>query len=75
MKVYELLKIGCDLLRMMTKHDVLRDDWQYVSLFEEYNAMRANRVKHQAAISMLGEQYKISTRTVERIIKRLRGEC
>lgn len=75
MKVVELLKIGGEMLKMMSKHDVFRDDWRYISLYESYKTMRNNRIKHIAAIRMLGEDYNISTRTVERIIKRLSIDC
>ena len=75
MKVVELLKIGSELLKLMSRHDVLRDDWRWVSLYEEYHNLRSNGVKHVSAINMLSETYHVSERTVERIIKRLKGEC
>ena len=75
MKVVELLKMGAEMLKLMSHHDVLRDDWKYVRLYEEYQSMRTNGQKHAAAISMLSEDYRISTRTVERVIKRLGGDC
>ena len=68
MKVYELLKIGGELLKVMTQNDVLRDDWRFVRLYEEYKVMRENNMKHAAAIQMLSEDYCISTRTVERVM-------
>lgn len=75
MKVVELLRIGRELLKTMSLNDVMRDDWKYVSLFEQYQSMRDNGLKHHAAITILSQDYGISTRTVERIISRLRSEC
>jgi hypothetical protein len=75
MKVVELLKIGGELLKLMSKHDVLRDDYRYVPMFEEYQNLRRNGLKHRAAITMLGDEYHVSTRTIERVIKRLKGDC
>lgn len=75
MKVVELLKIGGELLKLMSANDVLRDDWRYVSLYEEYQMMRENGLKHIAAVKMLSEEYCISTRTVERVVKRLGRGC
>jgi len=75
MKVVELLKLGGEVLKLMSRNDVLRDDYRYVSLYEEYQSMRDNGLKHVAVIRMLSEDYCISTRTVERIIKRLGEEC
>ncbi len=74
MKVVELLKLLEKGLKEMTRHDVLRDDWRYVGMYEQYQALRLNRVKHLAAIEMLAEEYEICTRTVERVIKRLKRE-
>ncbi len=75
MKVVELLKISGEVLKIMTRNDVLRDDYKYVPLYENYQHMRANGVKHIAAIHILSERFHISTRTVERVIKRLNGDC
>ena len=75
MKVVELLKIGGELLKLMSKHDVLRDDYRYVPMFEEYQNLRRNGLKHHAAITMLSDEYHVSTRTIERIIKRLKCDC
>ena len=75
MKVVELLKIGGELLKLMSKHDVLRDDYRYVPMFEEYQNLRRNGLKHHAAITMLSNEYHVSTRTIERIIKRLKCDC
>jgi len=66
--------MGCEMLKLMSEHDVRRDDYKYVGMVEEYNTMRCNAVKHSAAISMLAEAYAVSTRTVERIIRRLKRE-
>lgn len=75
MKVVELLKIGGELLKKMSQNDVLRDDWRYVSLYEEYQTMRENGLKHVVAVRMLSDDYCISPRTVERIVKRLGRGC
>ena len=74
MKIVELLKLGGEMLKVMSANDVLRDDWRYIGLYEEYKQMRENCVKHIAAIKMLSEDYCISMRTVERVIKRLGAE-
>ena len=75
MKVTELLKMGSEMLKLMSEHDVRRDDYKYVGMVDEYHVMRKRKVKHVAAVNMLSEAYHVSTRTVERIIKRLLREC
>lgn len=75
MKVVELLKLGGELLKVMSENGVRTSDWRFVKMFEEYKAMRGNGVKHTAVISELSEDYGVSTRTVERVVKRLGGDC
>lgn len=75
MKVYESLKIGRELLKLMSEHDVQRDDWRFVPMYEEFRQMRENGMKYAEAIRMLSEDYCISRSTVERAIRRLKREC
>ena len=35
MKVVELLKLGGEMLKLMSKHEVNRDDWRFVPMYEE----------------------------------------
>ena len=75
MKVVELLKIGAEMLKLMSKNDVLRDDWRFVPMYESYKAMRSNGLKYRECIRMLSEEYNVSRATIERAIRRLEGEC
>ena len=52
MKVVELLKIGKELLKMMSENDVKRDDYKFVKMYQEYLAMRKNGVKYRAVIQI-----------------------
>ena len=75
MKVVELLKIGGEMLKVMSAHEVYRDDWRYVALYETFLNMRANGMKYRAAIAVLSEEYQVSRATVERVIRRLGADC
>ena len=75
MKVVELLKIGKELLKMMSENDVKRDDYKFVKMYQEYLAMRKNGVKYRAAIQMLSEEYHTSKASIERAIRRLGKDC
>lgn len=75
MKRYELVKIMAEGLKMMSTNDVMRDDWRYIPLYEEYQIMRKNGIKYSEVIRMLSEDYCISRSTVERIVRRFRKEC
>lgn len=75
MKVVELLKIGTELLKVMSENDVMRDDWRFVKMYEEFQAMRTNGLKYRECVRMLAEDYGISTATVVRALRRLAGNC
>ena len=75
MKVVELLKIGGEMLKLMSRNEVNRDDWRFVPMYEEFQEMRNKGVKYREAVRMLAEDYHVSRATVERAIKRLEGEC
>ena len=75
MKVVELLKIGAEMLKLMSRNEVNRDDWRFVPMYEDFQEMRDKGVKYREAVRMLAEDYHVSRATVERAIKRLEGEC
>lgn len=75
MKVIELLKIGGEMLKLMSENEVNRDDWRFVPMYEEFREMREKGLKYREAVRILAEDYHVSRATVERAIKRLEGEC
>ena len=75
MKVVELVKISSEALKMMSKHDVMIDDWRFVPMYEAYRHMREMGLKYRECVRMLGEEYHVSRATVERAIRRLDREC
>ena len=75
MKVIELLKIGSEMLKLMSQNEVNRDDWRFVPMYDEFQQMRKNGVKYREAVRMLAEDYHVSRATVERAIKRLESDC
>ena len=75
MKVIELLKIGGEMLKLMSRNEVNRDDWRFVPMYEEFQQMRNNGVKYREAVRILAEDYHISRATDERAIKRLDADC
>lgn len=75
MKVVELVKISSEALKVMSENDVMRDDWRFVPMYEEFQTMRKNGLKYRECIRLLSEDYHVSRATVERAIRRLGSEC
>ena len=74
MKVVELLKIGGELLKTMSQNEVLRDDYRFVPMYEQYKKMRAVGVKYREVVRILSEDYHVSHSTIERAISRLSSD-
>lgn len=75
MKVIELLKMASEMLKVMSENDVMRDDWRFVPMYEEFQNMRENGLKYRECIRLLSEGYHVSRATIERAIRRLDSEC
>lgn len=75
MKKVELLKILREGLKMLSESEVMRDDYKYIGLYEEFQNMRRVGLKYREAVRMLAKEHQMGRATVERVISRLEGEC
>lgn len=75
MKKVELLKLLREGLKMLSKCEVMRDDYRYIGMYEEFQNMRRAGLKYREVVRLLAEEYHLGRATVERVIKRLEGEC
>ena len=71
MEVAEIVKIGREMLKLLSENDVKMGDWKHLRMYEEYKRMRQNGVKYRYAVAELTAAYNISRAKVERIIQRL----
>lgn len=74
MKVAELVKISCELLKMLSKHEVKTDDYRYVEMYYEYLRLRGRKEKYRYVTQELANKYGVSRSTVERVIQRFRRD-
>lgn len=74
MKYAEIVGLGLELLKIMSKYDGTINDWRHLPLYNDFVVMRNNRVKHRAVIEDLATKYNLSQSSVERIIRRFRKE-
>ncbi len=75
MKVFELVRIGRELLKVASENGVLTGDWKYVEMYEEYRHMREVGIKYRYAIGELAREHHISRSTAERIVRKFQREC
>ncbi len=74
MEIAEIVRIGRELLKLMSENDVKVDDWKWLKMYDEFKMMRRHRVKYRAVIAELAFTHHISRAKVERIIRRLRKD-
>lgn len=75
MKVYEMLKLGAETLKMMSNNGISLKDYLYVEAYERFRHMRGLGVKYDHAISELSMELNIAKRTLQRAFKRLAMDC
>lgn len=75
MKVVELLKLGAETLKMMSRNGIFVDDWKYIDAYEDFRRMRELGVKYNVAIKEVANDLHVTKRTLQRAFKRLSKEC
>lgn len=70
MKAVEFLKIGKELLKLLSSFGIRCDDYRHIGLYEDYTRMRDDGEKMDYIICILEEKYKVSESTIRRIIRR-----
>ena len=74
MKAVEILRIGKELLKVMSTFDLRRDDYLHIELYEEYLKMRVKGDKIEYILCFLANKYKLSESTIKRVIRRFSKE-
>ena len=75
MKVYEMLKLGSETLKTMSRNGIYLDDYKYLEAYEQYKRMRYLGVKYNTSLMEIAKDLKTTKRTLQRAFKRLSKEC
>ena len=75
MKVYEMLKLGSETLKTMSRNGIFLNDYVYVDVYEQFKHMRSIGVKYDQALLELSRERNIAKRTLQRAFKRLSRDC
>ncbi len=75
MKAVELLKLGAETLKTMSRNGIFVDDWKYIDAYEDFRRMRELGVKYDVAIKDVANSLHVTKRTLQRAFKRLSKEC
>lgn len=74
MKATEILKIGHELLKIMSELDLRVSDYKFLGMKADYDRMRNNKEKVDYINAFLANKYNVSESTVKRVIRRLSKE-
>ena len=72
MEAIEIVKISRSLLETMSKVGIKTTDYRHVELFDEYVKMRRSGLKVSYIEAVLSEKYRLSPRTISRIVSRFK---
>ena len=75
MKVYEIVKLGGNLLDLLQKSCTSMDDCKYLGMYEEYERLVEDGAKRSMVVPYLANKYLISERRVYYLIKKYKKEC
>lgn len=70
MEVVELLKLGREMLKMLSENGIKVDDWKYIALYSDYEEMVTGGGKISYVVAVLAEKYAISEASVWRVLRR-----
>ena len=71
MKAYELIEILYEGMKRMSEVGIKMEDYKHLPMYLEYNELVAKDVKKEYIKAKLARKYKMSERTVFRVIARL----
>ena len=75
MKVWEIVKLGGNLLELLQKSCMSMDDCRYIGLYEEYKKLIVEGAKKSRAAVYLAKKYCISERRVYYLLKKFDKDC
>ena len=72
MVVADLLKISCEMLKLLSKYAVKTEDYKHLDLFADYVRMRDLGEKTSYIVAVLSEKYNLSEATIYRLLRKFR---
>lgn len=75
MKVYEILSLAPEMMKMLHESGIKADDYRWIELYREYRKMKRNGDKTVYVVAVLSERYQICERKVYKVLKRMEQDC
>ena len=75
MKIYEIIAFNQEILDRFERIGIRPDDHKYLTLYNDYQAMKFRHEKMTYIVAVLAERYAMSERKVYNIIARLGKDC
>lgn len=75
MKVYEILSLNPQFLKMLHEFGIRIDDYQWIDLYREYREMRDKGEKIVFIVAFLSDKYGVCERKVYKLIKHMERDC
>ena len=75
MKVYEILSLAPEMLKMPHMSGIKADDYKWIDMYREYREMKSKGDKMVYIVAVLSERYNVCERKVYKVIRRMQQDC
>jgi len=75
MKVYEIMFLVPDLLKILHENGIKSEDYKWIDLYKEYLTMKNMGHKTSYIVAVLGERYHICERKVYKVLRLMERDC
>ncbi len=72
---YEAIKLTCDLFKKVSALGIKMDDYERLPLYEDYETMANEGLKLLYIVTILSTKYKMSKRSIYRVVRRFNELC
>lgn len=75
MKVADLIKFSCGMLKTLHDFGISVDDYRYLPLYEDYLLMQESGEKTTYIVAVLCQKYGLCERKIYKVLKHFKREC
>lgn len=72
MRIADFIRLHKEMMNLLSNYEIKMDDFKYVEMFEDYDAMVKEGNKISYIVSYLSDKYRLSEASVYRVLKRFK---
>ncbi len=73
MRIADFIRLHKEMMNLLSNYEIKMDDFKYIEMFEDYDAMVKEGNKISYIVSYLSDKYRLSEASVYRVLKRFKA--